>query len=167
MFIKFCTLILSIALAMPAYSETKLPNLAVEDLNGRTLDLPSDLPGNPTIVFIAFKQNQQSLINAWVERLALQAQTGLAWVELPVVGQGAALIRSVIDNGMRSGITSTAMRARTLTIYSNRRAFNTAMGISDMSQIYVALVEQNGTVRTMISGDVTEEKVDELRAAYE
>ena len=92
---------------------------------------------------------------------------GLAWIELPVVGQGAALIRSVIDNGMRSGITSTAMRARTLTIYSNRRAFNTAMGISDMSQIYVALVEQNGTVRTMISGDVTEEKVDELRAAYE
>jgi anti-sigma28 factor (negative regulator of flagellin synthesis) len=36
-----------------------------------------------------------------------------------------------------------------------------------MSQIYVALVEQNGTVRTMISGDVTEEKVNELRAAYE
>ena len=79
MFIKFCTLILSIALAMPAYSETKLPNLAVEDLNGRTLDLPSDLPGNPTIVFIAFKQNQQPLINAWVESLDLQAQTGLAW----------------------------------------------------------------------------------------
>ena len=167
MFMRFYALILSIALATPAHSETKLPNLTVEDLNGRTLDLPSDLPGNPTIVVIAFKQNQQPVINSWAKRLDHQAQTGPAWVELPTVGQGAALIKSVIGNGMRSGITLTAMRARTPTIYSNRRAFNTAMGISDMSQIYVALAEQNVTVRTVISGDVTKEKVDELRTAYE
>jgi hypothetical protein len=67
---------------------------------------------------------------------------------------------------MRSGITSTAMRARTLTVYSNRRAFNSAMGIADMSQVYVALVDRDGAVRTMVSGAVTEGKVDKLRAAY-
>ena len=116
-------------------------------------------------MFIAFKQNQQPSINAWVNRLGLQDEGGPAWVELPVVEQGAALIRTYIDNGMRSGITSKKMRARTITIYSNRRAFNRAMEIPTMSQIYVALVEQDGTVRSMIAGDVTEEKVDKLRAA--
>jgi hypothetical protein len=85
---------------------------------------------------------------------------------LPVVGQGAALIRSVIDNGMKSGITSKAMRARTITIYSNRRAFNKSMGITDMSKIYVALVDQSGAVRTLIPGEVSDAKIEQLRAAY-
>ena len=166
MYQRFFAFILTFALATQAHGEIKLPSLVVDDLNGRTMNLPADLPGNPTIVFIAFKQNQQPLINAWVDRLGLLAQGGLYWVELPVVGRGAALIRSVIDNGMRSGITSTAMRARTLTVYSNRRSFNSAMGIADMSQVYVALVDRDGAVRTMISGAVTEGKVDKLRAAY-
>lgn len=166
MYLRFCAFVLSLALATQAYSETSFPSLVVDDLNGRTMNLPADLTGNPTIVFIAFKQNQQPLINAWVDRLGLQAPGGLGWVELPVVGQGAALIRSVIDNGMRLGITSTAMRPRTLTVYSNRRAFNSAMGITDMSQIYVALVDRDGAVRTMVSGAVTAGKVDKLRAAY-
>jgi hypothetical protein len=35
-----------------------------------------------------------------------------------------------------------------------------------MSQVYVALVDRDGAVRTMVSGAVTEDKVDKLRAAY-
>lgn len=153
-------------LPMGAFAQMTLPSLVADDLNGRTMRLPQDLPGDPTIVFIAYKQRQQPNVNAWVRRLGLTEAATPAWVELPVVGQGARMIRSIIDNGMRSGITSTAMRARTITIYSNRSAFNRALGINDMSQIYVLLVDRDGTVRTKIEGDVTEAKVDQLRAAY-
>jgi hypothetical protein len=161
----FATL-LTLILATQALAEPVLPKLSTNDLNGRKVELPSDLPGNPTIVFIAFKQNQQPSVNAWVNRLGLQAEGGPAWVELPVVGRGAALVRKYIDNGMRSGITSKEMRARTMTLYSNRQAFNRSMEIPTMSQIYVALVKQDGAVLAMIAGDVTEAKVDKLRAAY-
>jgi hypothetical protein len=159
-------ILLTLMLSTQAYAETILPKIAADDLNGRILTLPADLPGDPTIVFVAYKQNQQPQINAWVSRLDLQPEGGPAWVELPVVGQGAALIRSVIDNGMRSGITSKAMRGRTITIYSNRRAFNKSMGITDMSKIYVALVDQSGAVRTLIPGEVSDAKIEQLRAAY-
>ena len=113
MFKIISVILLALMLSTQAYAETILPKLTADDLNGRILALPADLPGDPTIVFVAYKQNQQPQINAWVNRLDLQPEGGPAWVELPVVGQGAALIRSVIDNGMKSGITSKAMRART------------------------------------------------------
>jgi hypothetical protein len=82
------------------------------------------------------------------------------------VGRGAALFRSFVDNGMRSGITSTAMRARTITIYSSQRAFNTQLGIAGRDEIYTALVGRDGQVYALIGGDVTEAKIAQLRAAY-
>ena len=60
---------------------------------------------------------------------------------------------------MRSGITSPEMWARTITIYSRRSVFNRALGIPGRGEIYVALVDPDGTEHALISGDVTEAKV--------
>ena len=149
-----------------AIAELQFPSLDADDLNGRAVSLPQDFPGDPTIVFIAYKRNQQPSINAWVVRLGLQEREGPAWAELPVVGRGAALFRSFVDNGMRSGITSTAMRGRTITIYSSQRAFNKALGIDGRDEIYTALVGRDGQVYVLIEGDVTDEKIAQLRAVY-
>ena len=151
--------------AAPLSAEASFPPFTVEDLNGRSLSFPAQLPGAPTIVFIAYKQRQQDDINAWVNALGLQETGGPAWIELPVVGRGAALMRPIIDNGMRSGIPSPEMRARTFTVYSSRRAFNTALGITDLRQIYVAVVEPNGTIRALIEGNVDATKVAQVQAA--
>ena len=158
--------LIMVFLANAAMSERQFPLVDADDLNGRAVSLPDDLPGDPTIVFIAYKRNQQPSINAWVAGLGLQERGGAAWVELPVVGRGAALFRSFVDNGMRSGITSTAMRARTITIYSSQRAFNTQLGIKGRDEIYTALVGRSGEVHALITGDVTEDKIARLRAAY-
>lgn len=66
---------------------------------------------------------------------------GQAWVELPVARRGAVLFRSFVDNGMR-------------------------LGISGRGEIYVALVDPDGTIHALVEGDVTEAKVEQLRAAY-
>ena len=55
-----------------AIAELQFPSLDADDLNGRAFSLPQDFPGDPTIVFIAYKRNQQPSINAWVARLGLQ-----------------------------------------------------------------------------------------------
>ena len=153
-------------LSAMAHADVIFPSLTADDLNGRSLDLPGDFPGTPTIVFIAYKRNQQPSIDAWVERLGLRESGGPAWVELPVVGRGAAFFRSFVDKGMRSGITSLSRRAKTITIYSSRSAFNRALEIDTRVEIYVALVDPDGTVHSLIQGDVTEAKVKKLRAAY-
>ena len=40
------------------------------------------------------------------------------------------------------------------------------LGLDGRLEIYVALVDPDGTVHSLIKGDVTEAKVDQLRAAY-
>ena len=164
--IKQLVLIVVFFMITPATAEVIFPDLEADDLNGRTLSLPKDLPGKPTIVLIAFKRKQQSSVDEWVDRLDLLPEGGPAWIEMPVVGRGAAIFRSFVDKGMRAGITSEFMRGRTITIYSSRRAFNNALGIQSMKDIYVALVDPNGTVHILIQGDVSEEKMKKLRSAY-
>ena len=164
--IKQLVLIVVFFMITPATAEVIFPDLEADDLNGRTLSLPKDLPGQPTIVLIAFKRKQQSSVDEWVDRLDLLPEGGPAWIEMPVVGRGAAIFRSFVDKGMRAGITSEFMRGRTITIYSSRRAFNNALGIQSMKDIYVALVDPNGTVHILIQGDVSEEKMKKLRSAY-
>ena len=58
------------------------------------------------------------------------------------------------------------MRGRTITIYSSQRAFNKALGIDGSNEIYTALVGRDGQVHVLIEGDVTDEKIAQLRAAY-
>tara|TARA_B100000768_G_scaffold111918_1_gene103661 strand:+ start:945 stop:1349 length:405 start_codon:yes stop_codon:yes gene_type:complete len=101
-----------------------------------------------------------------VKQLDLRETDGQAWVELPVVGRGAVLFRSFVDKGMRLGITSPQMWARTITIYSSWSAFNLALGILSCGEIYLALVDPDGTVHALIEGDVTEGKVKQLCAAF-
>ena len=161
----FATLMI-ILLSPVAQADVVFPPLTADDLNGRSLNLPADLPGKPTIVVIAYKREQQPNVNAWVEQLDLRETGGQAWVKLPVVGRGAVLFRSFVGNGMRSGITSPQMRALNITIYSNWSAFNLALGISGRGEIYVALVDPDGTIHALVEGDVTEAKVEQLRAAY-
>ena len=164
--VRILSAIMIVFLSVTAQADVIFPSLTADDLNGRSLELPADFPGMPTIVFIAYKRNQQPSIDAWVERLGLLESEGPAWVELPVVGRGAAFFRSFVDKGMRSGITSLGMRAKTITIYSSRSAFNSALEITTRAEIYVALVDPDGTVHTLIQGDVTAAKVEMLRAAY-
>ena len=149
-----------------ATAQVQFPEIVVEDLNGRSQSFPQDLPANPTIVFIAYKQNQQIELEAWIEALSLQEAGGQAWVEFPVIGRGGSLMRSFIDNGMRSGIESIDIRSKVFTVYSSRSAFNQQLGITGSQNIYVALVGQNGAVYTLIEGEVSPEKVRRLRRAF-
>jgi len=149
-----------------ATAQMQFPEITVDDLNGRSQTFPQDFPADPTIVFIAYKQNQQEDLEAWIDALGLMESGGQAWVEFPVIGRGGALMSSFIDNGMRSGITSQAIRAKVFTVYSSRGAFNQDLGIRGSQQVYVALVGRDGTVYTLIAGQASAEKVSRLRDAF-
>ena len=149
-----------------AQAEAKFPSLISDDLNGVSHSLPDGLPGDPTIVFIAYKRGQQPAVNTWVDALGLDPDRGAEFVELPVVGSNARLMRSVIDNGMRSGIVDRALRERTITIYENASVVNRPLGFSGRNQIRVLIVKRDGSVLWSTSGTATEAGVAELKAAF-
>lgn len=152
--------------AMPAAAQAIFPAVTADDLNGRSVSLPSQLPGEPTIVFIAYKQEQQHDVNGWIDTLGLDPAQGAEFVEVPVVGRSTALIRSFVDNGMRSGIVDTNMRARTITLYESPSLVNDPLGFTGRDEIRVLVVRRSGEVLWSTSGPVTQAGVDGLKAAF-
>ncbi len=110
-------IVVSICFGSIGYAQTSFPNLKIDDLNGRTVFFPDELPGDPTIVFITYKQRHQEDVSEWARQLNLKEDSGLEWIELPVIGRGGRLMRTVIDNGMdcaqiclQSGLAISAIR---------------------------------------------------------
>ena len=91
---------------------------------------------------------------------------GPAWVEMPVVGKGAAIFRSFVDNGMRSGLVDPALRARTITLYESPELVNTPLGFSGRGTIRVLVVRRSGQVLWSTSGGATAEGIAAVLAAY-
>ena len=65
------------------------PRLAARDLDGREVTLPAGLPGERNVVLIAFRRDQQKLVNSWVPWLEQRAAADprLRFVELPAIGR--------------------------------------------------------------------------------
>lgn len=148
-----------------AFAET-FPTFSSQDLNGKTHILPDDFPGDPTIVFIAYKRGQQADVDTWITGLGLDPDIGPEFVELPVVGSLTKAIKSYVDQGMQSGITATSMRARTITLYENARNVNAPLGFEGRSDIRVLLVRPDGTVLWQTSGPATDAAMLDLKALY-
>ena len=161
----FKTAALLIALAAPASAQV-FPTVTADDLNGVSHTLPAGLPGDPTIVFIAYKRNQQVDVDSWVSALGLDPERGAEFVELPVVGGMATMMKSYIDNGMRSGIVNTAARGRTITLYQNADQINAPLGFDGRNAIRVLVVKRDGTVLWSASGPATAEGVAQLQQVF-
>jgi len=160
------TLLLTLSMT-PAHALGTFPTVTSDDLNGDSKTLPGDLPGDPTIVFIAYKQGQQNDVNSWVYGMGLDPSQGIDFVEIPIVGRAARLMKSVVDNGMRGGITDPNMRARTITLYESVNLLNSPLGFSGKDQIRVLLVRPNGEVLWSTSGPATPKGIEDLRALFE
>ena len=149
--------------------EHRFPTMQAATLGGRKVSLPRDFGGRANLVLVAFKREQQALVEGWMpaaERLAA-ARPGLRYYELPTLGRGLTLIRPVIDGGMRSGIPDAAARDRTITLYTNVDAFRTALGLAGTRTIYALLLDEAGVVRWRAEGAFTEAAGAGLAAAVE
>jgi hypothetical protein len=62
------------------------------------------------------------------------------------MSRGYRLMRFVIDNGMRYGITDRKTRAATVTIYTDVTAFAKALGIGSTKEIAVLVFTPAGAI---------------------
>ena len=99
------------------------PKISSSNLEGQQFVLPQDFKGKLNIVIIAFKREQQDLIDEWlpfIDELA-RRNPDLAYYELPTLNFSYLLFRRIIDGGMQAGIPDKNARERTITLYLNKR----------------------------------------------
>jgi hypothetical protein len=145
--------------ALPAAEQAAVfPSITVQNLSGTTLALPSQFPGERTLLLVAYERYQQAALDDWSARLKLKESEAPEWLELPIITDPGAVMRSVIDNGMRGGIKDKAIRDRVFTIYTPREEFNQRLGLSDMKVVHLLVADRKGKILARVSGSWTAEK---------
>ncbi len=124
------------------------PQVTGSNLERRRFTLPGDLEGDLNLLFLAFWQRHQALVDSWMplaNRLQEQRDDLVAY-ELPVIQSRSRLSQWFIDGGMRAGIPDLRIREHTITLYLDKPPFLDALDISDDRTIQVLVVDRSGRV---------------------
>ncbi|MEM6811321.1 MAG: hypothetical protein AAF549_02530 [Pseudomonadota bacterium] len=144
-------------------AQGKFPIVNGIDLTGMPRKLPSTFQGDLNIVILAFKQEQQEIVNQWFPFIkSLQNNfNGIEFYEIPVIYAANPAIRLWANNGMRSGITEEDLRQRTITVYLDKDKFLDAMQMND-DTIFTLLLDDFGNIKWRTDGAPTPEKQGQL-----
>ncbi len=123
------------------------PEMTGIDLLGEERSIPDTFTGKYNLVNLAFEQEQQELVNEWIEvaEEIMQEHDDLRYYEIPVIYEVSAAYRMFINNGMRGGIPSPQARERTITVYTDREKLFTMMDMKQ-SSIYTFLLDDQGKI---------------------
>ena len=147
----------------PAPQSMQFPTVTTENLLGERATFPEELPGDPTLVLVAFTQAQQHDIDAWVEALDLKTAPPVEWIELPTVGRVYRPMKRMVDGWMRAGIPSEDGRRRTYTVFTNVGAFHRSLGVNDAAQVLVVLTHRTGEVCSIVRGAPNPQAIETVR----
>ena len=133
--------------------EPLFPRIQARDLTGAKRWLPEAFEGANNLVFIAFRREQQTLIDSWTSWMASHAASGdIVTYEVPVIARHWAPLRPLIDGGMAAAIRDIDAQRRTLTVYGDVTRVTGPLGITDRSTISVLLVAPDGRIVERASG---------------
>lgn len=150
------------------------PDVSGRDLLGREYQLPREFPATVTVAVLAFKQWQQSQVDAWIGRLGAegiavtphgQADLDTVVLEIPVLSGRYQPFRRFIDGGMAASIGDPAVLARTITLYGSVDAVCEPLRIRSRADVSVRVVTRDGGVLWGTTGPVREGAVGLLLAA--
>ncbi len=152
------------------------PETEVKSLLGESASFPEDLPARRTIVVAAFLQDQQALVDRWIDALVAEGVPGTPLdqedldavvIEMPVLPSRYSMARRFIDGGMARNIAVPDVLARTWTAYTNVDAFRKATGIPT-KRVEAMVVNRVGAIIARAHGEPSLLDVDILaRAALE
>ena len=126
----------------------RFPDLDGVSLLGEPKRLPADLPADPTLVLLAFRQRQQAQVDRWIARAG-----DAAVVEVPCLGRRWRPARRFIDGGMASSIGDPVVLARTITVYGDVGAILRDIGARDADAVQARVVLRDGTVLAAAAGE--------------
>ncbi len=144
-----------------------LPALSGRNLDGDRYELPRDLRKQYSFIVVAFRREQQALVDKWLPWLVdlEERRPDLAVYELPVLSAAYTPARWLIDGGMARGVGTPSARARTITVYTDVPEVVRNLGLRDTRTIAVILVERCGRILARELGAFNERKAERLIAA--
>ncbi|MFI5041510.1 MAG: hypothetical protein ACHQNA_06625 [Acidimicrobiales bacterium] len=146
------------------FAGIRFPHLEARDLEGRAITLPEDLAGTSNLVILAFRREQQALVDSWVAWFEGNAtdHPGLRCYEVPVIATRWSPARPVIDGGMAQAVREREARRRTLTVYTDVRRVTDALAIDDLDTVTALLLDSVGRLRWRATGPATDDAVSDL-----
>ncbi len=146
-------------------SSVSFPTVTADDLNGKSVTLPKDLPGDPSLVLVAFTSEQQADVDKWMAALKLKEDQTIPWIEVPVIGSKFKMLRPMIDKGMKKSIATERGRSKVITLYSSKKDFMASLGLTSEKTIYALVVGKEGGVKLKVEGTPTEESKEAVLKA--
>lgn len=142
------------------------PKIKAVNLEGTEFNLPQDFKGKLNILVIAFKREQQTDVNTWIDetKSLLNKYPNLGFYEIPTIEPLNFFKRLIINNGMRGGIPNKSQREETITLYLDKPSFKQALGINTEDDIFVALVKPDGTLVWTATGIASGKKLNSLES---
>jgi hypothetical protein len=147
----------------------RFPTIEARSLDRETYDLPSEFEGRWNVAVVAFRREQQQLVDTWLPfLLALEAGSDrLRVYEIPVLARRWTPARRFIDGGMAMAIGDRDTLGRTLTSYTDVGAVQRALGLPDDSTIATVLTDRDGLITWIATGGFSERAGQELTRALE
>jgi hypothetical protein len=152
-----------------AHAAGLFPQVTAANLEQRNYRLPEEFEGKLNILVIAYKREQQGLVDSWFPafRRIEQNDRSVRFYELPVISRLTGFFMGwMIDRGMRRGIPSKEKRARVITLYVDKEAFKSALDLpTSEDTIYILLVDRGGRVLWRGEGSYSDMTAANLRRA--
>jgi hypothetical protein len=154
---------------LPATGAARFPQLKASNLESREFNLPQDFAGERNLVLIAFQREQQAQLDTWLKEMKRfqEVDPGFQYYELPTIEKMNSFMRWFIDSGMRRGIPDKNARARTITLYIDKKPFLESLQLPSEKTVYALLVDRSGTVLWRAEGTFDEAKGENLRKALQ
>lgn len=149
---------------LTATSSEVLRPLRARSLDGRDLELPDDLDQPFNLLVVAFRREQQAVVDGWLPWLTglEEKRSDVAVYEVPVLPASYAPLRWMIDGGMNRGIPDPAARARTLTSYTDVDEVVANLGLSGPDTIAILVVGPTGRILACEQGDFERAKAERI-----
>lgn len=163
------TLVFAADAKPPAAGAAKFPELKASNLESREFNLPQDFAGERNLVLIAFQREQQEQLDTWLKEMKRfqEVDASFQYYELPTIEKLNSFMRWFIDSGMRRGIPDKNARARTITLYIDKKPFLESLQLPSEKTVYALLVDRSGTVLWRAEGTFDEAKGENLRKALQ
>ena len=146
----------------------RIPHLKGTDLNGKTWEAPFDFPKNRFLILVNLKRAHQPRIDSWMEGLELKKiNREIPWIEMQVLDEPG---KWFINRKMKHDIPDPAVRGRIWTVWTNyfdKKRFMRACGLSSSRMVYILIVNQDGRIIAMESGDYSMAAAERLFRALQ
>lgn len=162
-------LLLAFALCHTAYGQS-FPNIQTEGLQKETVSIPQDLSGKKSIIFLAFTPAAERILDDWyapvyimfLDKSGFNAMAYDCHVKLVMMFTGSSQAAAgKIKEKIRMNIDE-SMNDYLLFYEGNFSDQMRALDIKKKNDAYVVVLDEQGNVMTIETGEYTEKKLEKI-----